>query len=788
MTDLTALAQGKLNDPILLKWALQRYRDAPLSAPQRREAMERAWFDDLSLRRWLDSDDQDMLADLFSQLPAERFANLGQAIGERWDHWGGSLAYHAAPVLARHAPGLAWKCFTAPEGKPRRNIDAILGMTRAIPLLPLASGRMLLGAIVEAAQAERHDRWERDAVLEECLSVGLQIDRPVAQAVIDTLLGAGPDRRRLDRTLDGIALGLFASTRYQQLASDIRKGKTQQRFQPLAALFRDEAPLDRLDRWSQGPVALADLTGLVDTFIDEADRGVILTVLGALRTSGGDRHGDRVADFLIGSVAAACERDTLDTSVMSLQQTVEILAVDLSSLPHEERLLTRLGAFEPAAIAAVLVDRLEREKATYGGVTLARVMGSLGWEAFVPSLIDAMNDASGDLLCEAARDALAVIGEPARDRLIALWDQLDGTQRIYGLSVIAAVGGDPVASFALDPRHNLLQEDAESWCRLAVAAPDPRVVARLEQQLPRQQDLLDEAFYVLVRLLDLTHPQLAAVGERIRQRRDDQQARTAAFAQGEWFQDTLNLALRCPECGGINHYVVRRVAIDPADPSGQPLLAQDLACASCTRWTDLAFTAEAKLVVTAELVAMAANSDGGLAGKGKVLTRPLVPLKGRPCPVGEVIAQCRAAVAEEPASIGDWVRLAYCYQQVLTRPRFGVQYSNRALSLEAHAVEAVILKADVLTIEGKDAQAFALLDQALAAKDHWRFFLPDVSSRAGIAAQFANFYNTLLRRLGRTDRASLHATFLGPDKKVGRNDPCPCGSGKKYKKCCLAVA
>jgi SWIM/SEC-C metal-binding protein len=23
--------------------------------------------------------------------------------------------------------------------------------------------------------------------------------------------------------------------------------------------------------------------------------------------------------------------------------------------------------------------------------------------------------------------------------------------------------------------------------------------------------------------------------------------------------------------------------------------------------------------------------------------------------------------------------------------------------------------------------------------------------------------------------------------KVGRNDPCPCGSGKKYKKCCGAA-
>jgi preprotein translocase subunit SecA len=26
----------------------------------------------------------------------------------------------------------------------------------------------------------------------------------------------------------------------------------------------------------------------------------------------------------------------------------------------------------------------------------------------------------------------------------------------------------------------------------------------------------------------------------------------------------------------------------------------------------------------------------------------------------------------------------------------------------------------------------------------------------------------------------------GSQRKVGRNDPCPCGSGKKYKKCCGA--
>ena len=29
-------------------------------------------------------------------------------------------------------------------------------------------------------------------------------------------------------------------------------------------------------------------------------------------------------------------------------------------------------------------------------------------------------------------------------------------------------------------------------------------------------------------------------------------------------------------------------------------------------------------------------------------------------------------------------------------------------------------------------------------------------------------------------------TIVRDYKKIGRNDPCPCGSGKKYKNCCLS--
>ena len=34
------------------------------------------------------------------------------------------------------------------------------------------------------------------------------------------------------------------------------------------------------------------------------------------------------------------------------------------------------------------------------------------------------------------------------------------------------------------------------------------------------------------------------------------------------------------------------------------------------------------------------------------------------------------------------------------------------------------------------------------------------------------------------EEVPLVSTYRRTEEKIGRNDPCPCGSGKKYKKCC----
>jgi hypothetical protein len=55
----------------------------------------------------------------------------------------------------------------------------------------------------------------------------------------------------------------------------------------------------------------------------------------------------------------------------------------------------------------------------------------------------------------------------------------------------------------------------------------------------------------------------------------------------------------------------------------------------------------------------------------------------------------------------------------------------------------------------------------------------DMTSEKGMA-EFITAYNQSLQ----SDDVSAPATTVSGRQRIGRNDPCPCGSGKKFKKCC----
>jgi hypothetical protein len=75
------------------------------------------------------------------------------------------------------------------------------------------------------------------------------------------------------------------------------------------------------------------------------------------------------------------------------------------------------------------------------------------------------------------------------------------------------------------------------------------------------------------------------------------------------------------------------------------------------------------------------------------------------------------------------------------------------------------MQMDIETVlaELKGNRQYQLINDAISDMDWWSCFSPETNSKKFLSVGYEQEHKS----------------------KVGRNDPCPCGSGKKYKKCCL---
>ena len=105
-------------------------------------------------------------------------------------------------------------------------------------------------------------------------------------------------------------------------------------------------------------------------------------------------------------------------------------------------------------------------------------------------------------------------------------------------------------------------------------------------------------------------------------------------------------------------------------------------------------------------------------------------------------------------------------QEVLTMGGFldGIDESLK----EANPIETM----DEDTVVSLAFDKEKLYKNMVAAKADWLYELP----------QWKDIYSE--EELKKLYKEQKESTTIRKEKKIGRNDPCPCGSGKKYKKCC----
>ncbi len=74
--------------------------------------------------------------------------------------------------------------------------------------------------------------------------------------------------------------------------------------------------------------------------------------------------------------------------------------------------------------------------------------------------------------------------------------------------------------------------------------------------------------------------------------------------------------------------------------------------------------------------------------------------------------------------------------------------------------------------------------------EHKKFFKKILDNPSGISVNEKKLIEDIRDLSGEYEALTMEDIYIPPvqvvnTEKIGRNDPCPCGSGKKYKKCCL---
>ena len=87
---------------------------------------------------------------------------------------------------------------------------------------------------------------------------------------------------------------------------------------------------------------------------------------------------------------------------------------------------------------------------------------------------------------------------------------------------------------------------------------------------------------------------------------------------------------------------------------------------------------------------------------------------------------------------------------------------------EANPIETMTETTEVNLVFDKEK----LYKNMVEAKADWLYELP----------QWEKIFDEETRK--KLYREQKNSGTIRKEKKIGRNDPCPCGSGKKYKKCC----
>ncbi len=485
-------------------------------------------------------------------------------------------------------------------------------------------------------------------------------------------------------------------------------------------------------------------------------------------------------------------RETPDFSDLSLDAALDILAADPRVLPYKEALVTWLAGSDPAALMEPLRTRLLGSEAGRPAAAHIELAGRLKADTLVEALLAIPIGEHGDEDCDVAVEhALLTSGELYFDRIDRQWDQLNPDQLMRTLQIAAKALGQRARQCVETHFDHFWRLDREA---LLAACPMLGVDCRkqLEPFVNKNQPLVDQT-WLLLSLLNGDHSDtVAALLYAHKASEEERQSWLDATLIPEAPLDAMpshiDIDLTCSECGETFAYRLERIWLNPEE-KGDYYPAQELQCLGCNHRADFSFSGQGLYTIgmhALELNMAASQSDfEALLEKSPFEILPRVVSYGPERRIGDAVDAWREEIFQQPEAPLPLFELGNIYVNIDHRIKARQCFEN-VIALAPDAIEAYLMLAQMAIDKEDYEDAREQLERGRAYLEQPRLLMADDVSRDPLVS----FYRTFAERLAEPEPnlSDLFSVAEPPQlrkEKIGRNDPCPCGSGKKYKHCCL---
>ncbi|MCX5999137.1 MAG: SEC-C metal-binding domain-containing protein [Chloroflexi bacterium] len=603
-------------------------------------------------------------------------------------------------------------------------------------------------------------------------------------------------------------------------------------------------PADILSAFQQAlnPIEATDnmpwRQGLLAELQDEGKR------LAALRTAAGGRtfpwaEGER--DFLLAATLAtyrntACRRLIAEASTVS--DMWDLLVMKPWRKPPTEELLALAAAQPPEDAVRTLSDYLAGD--LVDASCCLDVLNRLDSPGRFQLLLDLMDDTDeySDIVSSEACQQFEKSGPQAASFMISRYDQLSPYLQDFLPGLLDRFPTPEVVDFCLSHLAGLLRrEDSLDFVYVLGQIASPRFLEPLLQEWIEGESDIGEAIQLIAEVNDVKDQRIEVVIQDLaRQQRDEGQPAGSPL---------ISLPLRCTSCGRTFRYRIGTVHVSQ---DNELVLGDIIQCKGCGALESYQRTSESHLAMAAELARVASLRRSGEKKAPpdtplKLGTKIEMKALGRNVKsLSEAYHLLKAEIEKHPRDADLQKRMGNLLKNG-GKPDLALPYFMESLQLDAQNAESCAFIVEILIDQKRYQEAApylerlvplcrkgrmdeslrrdmfsALLDQVYVVEKETGHHV-DIFGQAaprplsgmghvvtlGLQSRdvddgedFDYLYYTF--RHGKAPStlpgaAGHREPFLsrGEDRtepsvrnepKVGRNDPCPCGSGKKYKKCC----